>query len=118
MAIVTSDGATLRAFAESVLQAAEETLDEVVPVTLAVIGGVLAEAEPGSVALQPAEAGPALLWATFGGCRMVFRFNPRTAMIELRDGTLDGHPIRLFGFRSLAMDIVNFFGALHRDGRF
>ena len=57
MAVLTSDGATLRAFADSVLRAAEETLEEVMPVTLAVIGGVLAEAEPGSVALQDADDG-------------------------------------------------------------
>ena len=48
MSLLTSDGATLRAFADSVLRAAEEIIDEVVPVVLAVIGGVLAEAEPGS----------------------------------------------------------------------
>jgi hypothetical protein len=117
MAILTSDGATLRAFADSVLRAAAETLDEVVPVTLAVIGGVLAEAEPGSVALQDEADGPGLLWATFAGRRMVFRYNTMTAMIELRDGTTAGYPFRLFGHRSLPMDIVNFFGALHSDGR-
>ncbi len=46
MSLLTSDGATLRAFADGVLRAAVETLEEVIPVTLAVIGGVLAEAEP------------------------------------------------------------------------
>ncbi|MGU3543858.1 hypothetical protein [Methylobacterium sp. A52T] len=117
MAVLTSDGATLRAFADSVLRAAEETLEEVMPVTLAVIGGVLAEAEAGSVALQDADSGPPLLWATFAGRRMVFRYNTMTAMIELRDGTADGYPLRLFGHRSLQMDIVNFFGSLRREGR-
>ncbi|MGU3666067.1 hypothetical protein ACLBX9_17935 [Methylobacterium sp. A49B] len=116
MAVLTSDGATLRAFADAVLRAAEETLDEVVPVTLAVIGGVLAEAEPGSVALQD-DDGPPLLWATFAGRRMVFRYNTMTAMIELRDGTSEGYPMRLFGHRSLQMDVVNFFGSLRREGR-
>jgi hypothetical protein len=117
MAVLTSDGATLRAFADAVLRAAEETLEEVVPVTLAVIGGVLAEAEPGSVALQDSDEGPPLLWATFAERRMVFRYNPMTAMIELRDGTMEGYPFRLFGHRSLQMDVVNFFGSLRREGR-
>jgi hypothetical protein len=117
MSLLTSDGATLRAFADAVLRAAEETLEEVVPVTLAVIGGVLAEAEPGSVALEEEDDGPGLLWATFAGRRMVFRYNTMTAMIELRDGTADGYPMRLFGHRSLQMDIVNFFGSLRREGR-
>ncbi|SFF22510.1 hypothetical protein [Methylobacterium sp. 13MFTsu3.1M2] len=117
MAVLTSDGATLRSFADSVLRAAEETLEEVMPVTLAVIGGVLAEAEPGSVALQDADDGPPLLWATFAGRRMVFRYNTMTAMIELRDGTAEGYPLRLFGHRSLQMDVVNFFGSLRREGR-
>ena len=117
MSLLTSDGATLRAFADSVLQAAEEILDEVVPVTLAVIGGVLAEAEPGSIALQAQDGEPDLLWATFAGRRMVFRYNVRTAMIEVRDGTTEGYPLRLFGHRSLNMDIVNFFGSLRREGR-
>lgn len=117
MAVLTSDGATLRAFADSVLRAAEETLEEVMPVTLAVIGGVLAEAEPGSVALQDGDGGPPLLWATLAGRRMVFCYNTMTAMIELRDGTAEGYPFRLFGHRSLQMDIVNFFGSLRREGR-
>jgi hypothetical protein len=117
MAVLTSDGATLRAFADSVLRAAEEVLEEVLPVTLAVIGGVLAEAEPGSVALQDADEGLPLLWGTFAGRRMVFRYNPMTAMIELREGTAEGNPYRLFGHRALPMDIVNFFGSLRREGR-
>ena len=117
MSLLTSDGATLRAFADAVLREAAETLDEVVPVTLAVIGGVLAEAEPGSVAVQDADQGPVLLWATFAGRRMVFRYNVMTAMIELREDTPDGYPLRLFGHRSLAMDVVNFFGTLRREGR-
>jgi hypothetical protein len=114
----TSDGAVLRFFADAVFRAAEETLDEVVPVALAVIGGVLAEAEPGSVALQDEADGPGFLWATFAGRRMVFRYNAMTAMIELRDGTVEGYPLRLFGHRSLQMDVVNFFGSLRREGRF
>lgn len=117
MSMVTSDGATLRAFADAVMRAGEETLDEVVPVVMAVIGGVLAEAEPGSVALQEEDDGPGLLWATFAGRRMVFRYNKMTAMIELRDGTADGYPMRLFGHRSLPMDVMNFFGSLRLEGR-
>jgi hypothetical protein len=117
MSILTSDGATLRAFADSVLRAAEENLDEVIPVAMAVLGGVLSEAEPGSVELQAARDGPALLWATFAGRRMVFRYNVMTAMIELRDGTTEGYPSRLFGRRSLETDMVNFFGVLRREGR-
>ncbi|MGH1575461.1 hypothetical protein ACRAWG_38615 [Methylobacterium sp. P31] len=117
MAILTSDGATLRAFADSVLKAAEETLEEVLPVVMAVTGGVLAEAEPGSVELQAKSGEPDLLWATFGGRRMVFCYNTNTAMIELRDGVTDGYPFRLFGHRSLQMDLVNFFGALWNDRR-
>ncbi len=38
-------------------------------------------------------------------------------MIELRDGTMEGYPLRLFGHRSLQMDVVNFFGSLRREGR-
>ena len=115
MSVLTSDGATLRAFADSVLRAAEENAEEVVPVILAVTGGVLTEAEPGSVALQDEADGPGLLWAPFDGRRMVFRYNIMTAMIELRDGRTDGYPARLFGRRALPMDIVNFFGALRAE---
>lgn len=117
MSILASDGATLRAFADSVLRVAEENAEEVVPVILAVVGGVLTEAEPDTVALQAEDDGPGLLWATFAGRRMVFRYNVMTAMVELRDGRTDGYPYRLFGHRSLPMDIVNFFGALHSERR-
>lgn len=117
MSVLTSDGATLRAFADSVLRAAEENADEVVPVILAVTGGILTEAEPGSIALQDEEDGPGLLWATFADRRMVFRYNIMTAMVELRDGRTDGNPFRLFGRRALPMDIVNFFGGLRAERR-
>ncbi len=50
------------------------------------------------------------LWASFGGERMAFRYNPMTAMIELRSGDHEEHPLRRFGRRSLPMDILNFFG--------
>lgn len=117
MSVLTSDGATLRAFIDSVLRAAEENLDEVVPVAMAVAGGVLSEAEPGSVALQEVGSDPSLLWATFGGRRITFRYNTMTAMIEMREDRTDGYPDRLFGRRSLPMDIVNFFGALNAERR-
>jgi len=117
MPVLTSDGATLRAFADSVLRVAEENAEEVVPVILAVTGGTLTEAEPGSIALQAEDDGPGLLWATFAGRRMVFRYNVSTAMVELRDGRTDGNPFRLFGRRALSMDVVNFFGALRAERR-
>lgn len=111
MGRVMVGGDALRSFALAVLGAAEENAEEVVPVIHAVIGGILTYAEPGTVSLQDAEDGAGgVLWASFGGERMAFRYNPMTAMIELRTGTLDGHPLRRFGRRSLAMDITNFFG--------
>ncbi|MCJ2121720.1 hypothetical protein [Methylobacterium sp. J-077] len=117
MSVLTSDGATLRAFADAVLRAAEENAEEVVPVILAVTGGILTEAEPGSIAFQNEDDGPGLLWATFAGRRMVFRYNILTAMVELREGRTDGNPTRLFGRRALTMDIVNFFGVLRAERR-
>ena len=116
MSVLTSDGATLRAFADSVLRAAEENAEEVVPVILAVVGGILTEAQPGTIALQTEDDGPGQLWATFAGRRMVFRYNSMTAMVELRDDRTDGNPTRIFGRRALPMDIVNFFGALRAEG--
>ncbi len=111
MARVTDTGGPLRTFVAEVIEAAEPNAEEVVPVVLAVAGGILAMAEPESIAREETEEGAGgVLWASFGGERMAFRFNAMTAMIELRAGTLDGHPLRRFGRRSLAMDILNFFG--------
>ena len=117
MSVLTSDGATLRAFADSVLRAAEENMDEVVPVAMAVVGGVLSEAEPGSVALQEVDSDPSLLWATFARSPDHVPLQHMTAMIEMREDRTDGYPDRLFGRRSLPMDIVNFFGALNAERR-
>lgn len=101
----------LRAFTAEVLREASANVEEVVPVVLAVVGGILCAAEAGSVSLQPTDDGAgSVLWASFAGTPMAFRFNPMTAMIELRAGTLKGHPARQFGRRSLPMDILNFFG--------
>ena len=99
----------LRAFTSEVLREASANVEEVTPVVLAVVGGILCAAESGSVTRQGAEGG-SVLWASFGGKRMAFRFNAMTAMIELRVDTLEGHPERRFGRRSLPMDILNFFG--------
>ena len=111
MARATHHGDTLKAYVAGVLQAAEPNAEEVVPVILAVAGGILAVAEPDSVVLrEPDDGAGGVLWASFGGARMAFRYNPMTAMIELRAGDLDGHPLRRFGRRSLPMDILNFFG--------
>ena len=75
----------LKAFTEEVLQAASANIEEVAPVVLAVVGGVLCAAEPRSVALQRMPEGEgSILWASFGGPRMAFRFNAMTAMIEWR----------------------------------
>lgn len=101
----------LRAFTAEVLQAASANEEEVVPVVLSVVGGILCTAEPDSVTLQATEEGEgSVLWASFGGRRMAFSYNTMTAMIELRIETLEGQPERRFGRRSLAMDILNFFG--------
>lgn len=111
MARAMESGDVLRAFTRAVLDAAEENADEVVPVIHSVAGGILAHAEPGSVSHRDPEDGAGgVLWASFGGVRMAFRYNPMSAMIELRAGGLDGHPLRRFGRRSLAADITNFFG--------
>lgn len=111
MARAAHHGDTLRTFVAGVMQAAAPNADEVVPVILGVAGGILALAEPDSLALHDADDGAGgVLWASFGGERMAFRYNPMTAMIELRAGDLDGHPLRRFGRRSLPMDILNFFG--------
>lgn len=111
MARIGECGSTLREFTEGVMRAAAANAEEVVPVILAVTGGILHTAEPGSVRLDQADDGAGgVLWASFGGERMAFRYNPMTAMVELRAGALDGHPLRRFGRRSLPMDILNFFG--------
>jgi hypothetical protein len=111
MTQATHHGDTLRRYVAGVMQAAEPNAEEVVPILLAVVGGILAVAEPESVNLRDADDGAGgTLWASFGGERMAFRYNPMTAMIELRSGELEEHPKRWFGRRSLPMDILNFFG--------
>ncbi len=111
MARVTDTGGPLRTFVAEVIEAAEPNAEEVVPVVLAVAGGILAVAEPASIAREETDEGAGgVLWASFGGERMAFRYNPMTAMIELRSGDLEEHPKRWFGRRSLPMDILNFFG--------
>jgi hypothetical protein len=111
MARGTDVGEALKAFVAEVIEAADPNTEEVVPVVLAVAGGILAMAEPDSIAREKTGDGAGgVLWASFGGERMAFRYNTMTAMIELRAGALDGQPSRRFGRRSLAMDILNFFG--------
>ncbi|MCJ2011352.1 hypothetical protein [Methylobacterium sp. J-076] len=102
---------SLRTFVAGVIRAGSVNAEEIVPVVMAVAGGILAAADLRSISLEDAGDGAGgVLWASFGGPPMAFRYNHATAMIELRAGGLDGHPLRRFGRRALPMDILNFFG--------
>ena len=110
--MLTSDIATLRAFVAHVVERAEQNVNQIIPVTLAVVGGILWRATPGSVELQQIDSAgqPCVLWASFDTRRMVFSYNHMTAIIELREDNLDGHPLHKFSYRALQIDIEKFFG--------
>ena len=110
--MLTSDIATLRAFVDNVVERAEQNINQVIPITLAVVGGILWRATPGSVELQQIDSTEQayVLWASFDDRRMVFSYNHMTAIIELREGNLNDHPMDKFSYRMLQADIENFFG--------
>ena len=108
--MLASDIATLRAFVDQVIERADQSAKEMVPVTLAVVGGILWRADPGSIGMQQGDDGYSnVLWASFGEQRMVFSYNDMTAVIELREDSLNGHPMYKFSYRSLQMDIEKYF---------
>jgi hypothetical protein len=96
----------VRCYAESVIAQSESEDLQMKAVTLALLGGIMCRAVPGSTALMQDPAGAkAILSTTLGGRHLTFSYDHNTESIEMREGTTDGPVLHRFRNRTLINDL-------------
>jgi hypothetical protein len=119
MAAKVTDIDTLRCYMDSIMARAEENTVGVIVITLALLGGIVWQGDPGSFKLQlyDGDVPVNVLRASFGGREMTFSYNHETATIEMREGTIHGPVLRKFNNRMFEHELESFFSAMrHRPG--
>ena len=91
MAITATDVATLNSYAQGVLGRADHHAKKVEAVALALLGGIVWRADPGSIEIKQYDGALAnVLWIKVQGRRYAFAYNHVTQKIEIREGTVRG----------------------------
>lgn len=112
------DCETLRNYMDGIMARAEKDTMGVIVITLALLGGIVWQSNPGSLTLQSMDGDVPVnvLWASFGDRRMTFSYNHGTATIEMRENAIHGPVTRKFSTRTLEQEIESFFGSMrHRQ---
>jgi hypothetical protein len=113
MAITATDVQTLHDYAEGVMGRAEHHAGEVKAIALALLGGIVWRADPGSISIKQYDGGLAnVLWLTVANKRYALAYNHATAKIEIRDRTQSGAALHSFDNQTPAVEIESAFRAL------
>ncbi|MCJ2070001.1 hypothetical protein MKK75_14550 [Methylobacterium sp. J-030] len=105
----------VRQYAVSVIAQSDGEDLQMKAVTLALLGGIMWRAAPGSTELMQDPAGAkAILSTTLGGRHLTFSYDQNTESIEMREGTTDGPVLHRFCNRTLVTDFDQTFSALWR----
>ena len=97
MAITAEDVQQLHEYAEGVMGRAGHHAGRVKGVALALLGGIIWRADPGSIRIRQFAGSPAnMLWATIRGRTYVFAYNHDLEAIEVRDRTQSGAVLHHF----------------------
>lgn len=113
MAVTATDVDILRRYAEGVMNRADHHAGEVTAAALALLGGIIWRAEPGSIEIKQYGGNLAnVLWFKVSGQRFAFAYNHQTEVIELRTRTQSGPAIRSFDNQSTVEEIEDAFRSL------
>ena len=105
----------VRRYAVSVIARSEGEDLQMKAVTLALLGGIMWRAAPGSTEMIQDEASAkAILSTKLGGRHLTFSYDQNTESIEMREGTTDGPVLHRFCNRTLVADFDQTFSALWR----
>jgi hypothetical protein len=97
MAITAKDIETLQIYADGVLNRAEHHAERVKGIALALLGGIVWRAEPGTIEIKQYQGGLAnVLWMVVNGKRYALAYNHETGQIEMRDRTQSGAALHIF----------------------
>jgi hypothetical protein len=97
MPITATDVQTLHTYAEGVMDRADHHAGQVKAIALALLGGIIWRADPGSIEIKKYDGGLAnVLWLEVNGRRYALAYNHNTAKIEIRDRTQSGPSLHVF----------------------
>ena len=97
MAITAEDVQQLHDYATGVMGRAGHHAGRVKGIALALLGGIIWRAAPGSIRIRQFAGSPAnMLWATIGGGTCVFAYDHVTETIQVRDRTQTGAILHQF----------------------
>jgi Integron cassette protein VCH_CASS1 chain len=113
MAISANDVPTLTAYAEGVMNRADHHAGEVKAIALALLGGIIWRADPGSIEIKQYDGELAnVLWLTVNGRRYALAYNHKTEKIEIRDRTQSGPALHSFDNKTPVSDVEVIFRGL------
>lgn len=114
MAIQANDFQTLHTYAEGVMNRAAHHASNVQAIALALLGGVIWRARPGSVEIKQYDGAPAnvLWWESLDGNRYACAYNHQTQEIEIRDRSVRGALLHRFSNATPITDVEQIFAAL------
>lgn len=97
MAITAHDVQTLHEYAMGVMGRADHHAGQVKAIALALLGGIIWRAEPGTIEIKQYAGDLAnVLWFVVNGRKYAVAYNHDTAKIEIRDRTQSGPSIHVF----------------------
>lgn len=113
MAITTTDLAVLQSYADGVMGRAKHHANQVSAAALALLGGIIWRADPGSLTIREHAGSMAnMLWITIAGRRYAFLYNHAAGTIEIHDRTQSGPVLHSFDNGSSLIDIESAIRAL------
>lgn len=114
MPIPADDLQTLHDYAQGVMARAAHHAENVRAVVLALLGGVVWRAKPGSVSVrqQGGGLGNVLWWESLNEKKYACAYNHETREIEIRDRTLQGGVLHRFTNSTSVIDVERIFAEL------
>jgi hypothetical protein len=105
MAITANDVETLRIYASGVMDRADDHADHVSAAALALLGGIIWKADPGSISIRQYDGAPAnMLWIEVAGRRYAFLYR-HGGKIEIHDRSQSGALLYSFDNQNSLVEI-------------
>ena len=114
MAIQANDFQTLHAYADGVMRRAAHHAGNVGAVALALLGGIIWRAKPGSVEIKQYDGDLAnvLWWESLNGNKYACVYNHQNQAVEIRSQSVRGPVLHSFSNSTTVTDVERVFATL------
>ncbi len=113
MAVTAHDVQTLHDYAAGVMNRADHHAGQVKAIALALLGGIIWRADPGTIDIKQYDGDLAnVLWFVVNGRRYAVAYNHQKAVIEVRDRTQSGAALQTFNNSTAVLAVEQFFQGL------